>query len=127
GLRPAGESDQAPNVRRGEETASRRGLASGAPVVRAVNDLLEKALELRATDIHIEPLRDGVVLRMRIDGLLRVMPTPSHVLPQALLSRVKILSGLDIAERRLPQDCAAQLSIAPSGVDGRRATNTTPQ
>jgi general secretion pathway protein E len=119
------DAEEAPTVRSDEDIENLRDLASGAPVVRAVNDLLEKALELRATDIHIEPLHDGVVLRMRIDGLLRVMPTPSDVLPQALISRVKILSGLDIAERRLPQDGAAHLRIARSNVDVRVATMPT--
>ena len=93
--------------------------------MRAVNDLLEKALELRATDIHVEPLRGGLVLRMRIDGLLRVVPTPPDVLPQALISRIKILAGLNIAERRLPQDGAAHLRIVRSNVDVRVATMPT--
>jgi general secretion pathway protein E len=105
-----------------DDVESLRDLASGAPVVRAVNDLLEKAVELRATDIHVEPFRGGMVLRMRIDGLLRVVPTPADVLPQALLSRIKILAGLNIAERRLPQDGAAHLRIARSDIDVRVAT-----
>jgi len=108
-----------------EDIESLRDLASGAPVVRAVNDLLEKALELRATDIHVEPLRGGLVLRIRIDGLLRVVPNPPDVLPQALISRIKILAGLNIAERRLPQDGAAHLRIARSNVDIRVATMPT--
>jgi general secretion pathway protein E len=107
------------------DVESLRDLASGAPVVRAVNDLLEKALELRATDIHVEPFRTGLVLRMRIDGLLRAVPTPSDVLPHALVSRIKILAGLNIAERRLPQDGAAHLRIARSDVDIRVATMPT--
>jgi general secretion pathway protein E len=102
-----------------------RDLASGAPVVRAVNDLLEKAIELRATDIHVEPYRAGLTLRMRIDGLLRGIPTPADVLPQALISRIKILSGLNIAERRLPQDGAAHLRVGRSEIDVRVATMAT--
>jgi general secretion pathway protein E len=108
-----------------DDIDSLRDLASGAPVVRAVNDLLEKAIELRATDIHVEPFRNGVVLRMRVDGLLQVAPTPPDVLPQALISRIKILAGLNIAERRLPQDGAAHLHIARSDVDIRVATMPT--
>ena len=104
---------------------SLRDLASGAPVVRAVNDLLEKAVEMRATDIHIEPFRAGLSLRMRVDGLLREVPTPAGVLPQALISRIKILSGLNIAERRLPQDGAAHLPVARWNVDIRVATMPT--
>ena len=91
---------------------SLRDLASGAPVVRAVNDLVEKAIELRASDIHIEPMRNGLTVRMRVDGLLRAVPAPAHALPQALISRIKILAGLNIAERRLPQDGAARLEAA---------------
>ena len=94
-------------------------------MVRAVTDLLEKAVELRATDIHVEPFRAGLVLRMRIDGLLRTVPTPADVLPQALISRIKILAGLNIAERRLPQDGAAHLRIARSDIDVRVATMPT--
>src|SRR5262249_12119453 len=83
------------------------------------------ALELRATDIHIEPVRSGLDIRMRIDGLLRTVPTPPDVLPQAVISRIKILAGLNIAERRLPQDGAAHLRIARSRIDARVATMTT--
>ena len=102
-----------------------RDLASGAPIVRAVNDLLEKAMELRASDIHIEPFRNGLVVRMRVDGLLRAVAPPAGALPQALISRIKILSGLNIAERRLPQDGAARLRVARSEIDIRVATMPT--
>jgi general secretion pathway protein E len=102
-----------------------RDLASGAPTVRAVNDLLEKAMELRASDIHVEPFRNGVSVRMRVDGLLRAVAAPAGVLPQALISRIKILSGLNIAERRLPQDGAARLRVAGSDIDVRVATMPT--
>jgi len=102
-----------------------RDLASGAPIVRAVNDLLEKAMELRASDIHIEPFRNGLVVRMRVDGLLRAVAPPAGALPQALISRIKILSGLNISERRLPQDGAARLRVARSDIDIRVATMPT--
>ena len=102
-----------------------RDLASGAPVVRAVNDLLEKAVDLRASDIHIEPMRNGLTVRMRVDGLLRTIPAPAHALPQALISRIKILAGLNIAERRLPQDGAARLEVARRELDIRVATMPT--
>ncbi|HML12932.1 MAG TPA: GspE/PulE family protein [Xanthobacteraceae bacterium] len=105
-----------------DDIESLRDLASGAPVVRAVNDLLERALEQRASDIHIEPFRNGLVVRMRIDGLLRTVPTPAGAVPQALISRIKILAGLNIAERRLPQDGAARLRVARSEIDIRVAT-----
>ena len=108
-----------------ESIDSLRDLASGAPVVRAVNDLLEKAIDLRASDIHIEPMRNGLNVRMRVDGLLRAVPAPARALPQALISRVKILAGLNIAERRLPQDGAARLEIAHHNIDIRVATMPT--
>ncbi len=121
---PAPDADEA-TLAPDEDIESLRDLASGAPVVRAVNDLLEKAVELRATDIHIEPFRTGLVVRMRVDGLLRAVPTPSGALPQALISRIKILAGLNIAERRLPQDGAARLRIARTDIDIRVATMPT--
>src|SRR5262249_22978940 len=104
-----------------DDIDSLRDLASGAPVVRAVNDLLEKAFELRASDIHIEPMRTGLVVRMRVDGLLRTVAAPPGALPQAIVSRIKILAGLNIAERRLPQDGAARVRIARSDLDIRVA------
>src|SRR5246500_5680719 len=106
---------------REDDIESLRDLASGAPVVRAVNDLLEKAVELRASDIHIEPFSAGLVVRMRIDGLLRPVPAPAGVLPQAVISRIKIVANLNIAERRLPQDGAARLRIGRTDIDIRVA------
>jgi general secretion pathway protein E len=108
-----------------ESVDSLRDLASGAPVVRAVNDLLDKAVELRASDIHIEPMRNGLTVRMRVDGLLRAVPAPAHALPQALISRIKILAGLNIAERRLPQDGAARLEASGLNLDVRVAIMPT--
>ncbi len=112
-------------ARADDDIESLRDLASGAPVVRAVNGLLEKAVELRASDIHIEPFRNGLTVRMRIDGLLRAVPAPADAPPQALISRIKILAGLNIAERRLPQDGAARQRIARSDIDIRVATMPT--
>jgi general secretion pathway protein E len=110
---------------REDDIESLRDLASGAPVVRAVNDMLEKAVELRASDIHIEPFRTGLVVRMRVDGLLRHVPVAAAALPQAIISRVKILAGLNIAERRLPQDGAARVQVARSELDLRVAIMPT--
>src|SRR5580693_2037314 len=108
-----------------DDIDSLRDLASGAPVVRAFNDLIERAFELRASDIHIEPFRSGLTVRMRVDGMLRAMPAPPGVMPQALVSRIKILAGLNIAERRLPQDGAARLRLGRSEIDVRVATMPT--
>ena len=118
-------AEAAPESQTDDDIESLRDLASGAPVVRAVDDLLEKAVELRATDIHIEPVRGSVLIRLRVDGLLRTIPIPANVLPQALVSRIKILAGLNIAERRLPQDGAAHLRAARSAIDIRVATMPT--
>jgi general secretion pathway protein E len=106
---------------REDDIESLRDLASGAPVVRAVNDLLEKAVELRASDIHIEPFQAGLVIRMRVDGLLRPMTAPAGVLPQAVISRIKIVANLNIAERRLPQDGSARLRVGRADIDIRVA------
>ena len=116
-LRGSGE----PHQPREDDIESLRDLASGAPVVRAVNDLLEKAVELRASDIHIEPFHTGLVVRMRIDGLLRPVAAPAGVLPQAVISRIKIVANLNIAERRLPQDGAARLRAGRTDIDIRVA------
>jgi general secretion pathway protein E len=119
---PAGGAASQP---REDDIESLRDLASGAPVVRAVNDLLEKAVELRASDIHIEPFSTGLVVRMRIDGLLRPVAAPAGVLPQAVISRIKIVANLNIAERRLPQDGAARLRAGRTDVDIRVAIMPT--
>jgi general secretion pathway protein E len=108
-----------------ESVDSLRDLASGAPVVRAVDDLIEKAVDMRASDIHIEPMRDGLSVRMRVDGLLRPLPSSLQIVPQALISRIKILAGLNIAERRLPQDGAARMRVARLDIDIRVATMPT--
>ena len=110
---------------REDDIESLRDLASGAPVVRAVNDLLEKAIELRASDIHIEPFLTGLVVRMRVDGLLRPVTAPAGVLPQAVISRIKIIASLNIAERRLPQDGAARLRVGRTDIDIRVAIMPT--
>jgi general secretion pathway protein E len=110
---------------REDDIESLRDLASGAPVVRAVNDLLERAIELRASDIHIEPFHTGLVVRMRVDGLLRPVAAPAGVLPQAVISRIKIIASLNIAERRLPQDGSARLRAGRSDIDIRVAIMPT--
>jgi general secretion pathway protein E len=122
---PAGPDGEGSFGRADDDIDSLRDLASGAPVVRAVNDLLEKALELRASDIHIEPFRAALVVRMRVDGLLRAVSAPAGVPAQAVISRIKILAGLNIAERRLPQDGAARLRVARTDLDIRVAIMPT--
>jgi len=90
-----------------EETIeSLKDLASGAPIVRAVNEILELALERRSTDIHLEPVRSGMRVRIRIDGILTTLRTFAPDLARPIVSRVKILAALNIAERRLPRTAA---------------------
>ncbi|MCC8936126.1 type II/IV secretion system protein [Bradyrhizobium sp. Arg68] len=117
--------EAAPSGPREDDIESLRDLASGAPVVRAVNDLIEKAVELRASDIHIEPFSGGLMVRLRIDGLLRPVAALSGVLPQAVVSRIKIIANLNIAERRLPQDGAARLRAGRADIDIRVAIMPT--
>ena len=110
-----------------DDLDSLRDMASGAPVVRAVTELFERAIELRATDIHIEPFRGTLQVRLRVDGLLRNIPAPPADMARAIVSRVKILAGLNIAERRLPQDGRARVSVRGHELDLRVATMPTAQ
>jgi len=89
--------------------------ATKAPVIRFVDLLLSQAVKSRASDIHIEPQEKSMVIRMRIDGVLRDMVPPSGNMQAAVTARIKILSDMDIAERRLPQD--GRLRIRASGRD----------
>lgn len=102
-----------------------RDVALGTPVVRFVNQLIADALHSRATDIHIEPFEGRIAIRMRIDGMLRDVPTVPVNMAKAIVSRIKILSGLNIAERRLPQDGRARLRIDTHLLDLRVATMPT--
>ncbi len=102
-----------------------RDLASEAPVVRLVNLLLTKALESRASDIHIEPFENRLVVRYRIDGVLHEVDSPPRRLSAAVISRVKIMANLDIAERRLPQDGRIKARIQGKEIDVRVSTVPT--
>ena len=102
-----------------------RDLASEAPVVRLVNELIADALGRRASDIHIEPYRDLLRFRMRIDGVLIDASAPAASLARLVASRIKIMAGLDIAERRKPQDGRARVTIAGRALDLRVATAPT--
>src|SRR5262252_3607212 len=102
-----------------------RDLARGAPVVRALDDLLRLAVEQRATDLHIEPLGNTLQVRLRVDGLLRAVPAPPVSMAKAILSRLKIMAGLNITERRLPQDGRAHIMVGGVEIDLRIATTPT--
>jgi general secretion pathway protein E len=97
---------------------------SEASVVKFVNQILREALEQRATDIHVEPLQDDLQIRYRIDGVLHDVPVPPNikVLQASVISRLKIMAHLDIAERRLPQDGRINLEFDAQAIDVRVAT-----
>ncbi|MBL1430372.1 MAG: type II/IV secretion system protein [Robiginitomaculum sp.] len=100
-----------------------RDLASEAPVVRLVNEVIGEAARSRASDIHIEPFRDYLQIRLRIDGVLQEIKAPAINMAKLMVSRVKIIAGLDIAERRRPQDGRARLNIDGKQLDLRIATS----
>lgn len=96
--------------------------ADNAPVVRYVNSILYEAAKSRASDIHVEPFENDVRMRFRIDGALREVTAPPRRMFNAVVSRIKIISNLDIAERRLPQDGRCKLRIGDKDIDIRVST-----
>lgn len=94
-------------------------LTDEAPVIRLLNSILFQAVKERASDIHIEPYERELEVRFRVDGLLYPMLSPPKVIQDALISRVKIMSGLNIAEKRLPQDGRIRVIVAGRDVDIR--------
>lgn len=96
--------------------------ADAAPVVKLVDMLLKRALDDRASDIHVEPIHDRISIRYRVDGSLYELPPPPRELHSAIVSRVKILSKLDIAEKRLPQDGSFSIFYKGRKVDVRVST-----
>ena len=99
--------------------------ADDAPVIRMINALLTQALRETASDIHIEPFEQISVVRFRIDGTLRDVVRPKKAIHAALISRIKIMAQLDIAEKRLPQDGRIALRIGGKSVDVRVSTLPT--
>ena len=94
-------------------------IASEAPVVRVVSDIMSRAVELLASDIHLEARGRDLSLRYRIDGMLHNFPAPPSGMGPAIISRIKILANLDIAERRVPQDGSLKLPTSSKEVDVR--------
>ena len=122
---PAG-GEEAPETATGEpleEDAERlKDLASEAPVIRLVNQIIARAVETQASDIHIEPFEDRLRVRYRYDGVLHEAEAPPTRLTAAITSRIKIMARLDIAERRLPQDGRIKLAVRGQEVDFRIST-----
>ena len=102
-----------------------RDLASEAPVIQLVNLLITRAVEARASDIHIEPFEDKLRIRYRVDGVLLDYESPPKRLQAAVISRVKIMAKMNIAERRLPQDGRIRLQILGKDLDLRVSTIPT--
>jgi general secretion pathway protein E len=96
-----------------------RDMASEGPVIRLVNLIITRAIELRASDIHFEPFEDQFKVRYRIDGVLHDVESPPKRLQAAIVSRVKIMAKLNIAERRLPQDGRIMLRVKGKEIDFR--------
>ncbi|ODS24576.1 type II secretion system protein GspE [Candidatus Endobugula sertula] len=93
-----------------------------APVIRLINAILSEAVKEKVSDIHIEPYEDRVAIRFRVDGVLKEMLSPKPELASVLVSRLKVMGKLDIAEKRLPQDGRISIRIAGHGVDIRMST-----
>ena len=111
---------------RGEDDVEHlRDLASEAPVIRLVNLIIQRAVEQRASDIHIEPFESRLKVRYRIDGVLHEVESPPASSTAAIISRVKIMAKLNIAERRLPQDGRIMISVQGKTLDLRVSTVPT--
>ncbi|MBN1764441.1 MAG: Flp pilus assembly complex ATPase component TadA, partial [Sedimentisphaerales bacterium] len=95
------------------------------PVIRLVNDVLFRALQLRSSDVHIHPFEQKILVRYRIDGIMYDMLTLDHRILPVIVSRIKVMAGMDIAERRMPQDGRCSVRIGPREVDLRVSTVPT--
>jgi general secretion pathway protein E len=108
-----------------EDIEQLKDLASEAPVIRLVNLIISKAIEGRASDIHIEPFEKDLKVRYRIDGILHDVESPPKKLKAAMISRIKIMGKINIAERRLPQDGRIKLKVLGKDIDLRVSTIPT--
>ncbi|MGH7161890.1 MAG: type II secretion system ATPase GspE [Planctomycetota bacterium] len=102
-----------------DDTEDLLATANKAPIIRLVNMILFQALKMRASDIHFQPFADRLQVRYRIDGVLYDMEAPPKKVQDAILSRLKVMGEMDIAERRLPQDGRASVKLGDSDVDIR--------
>ncbi|MEO8507103.1 MAG: type II secretion system ATPase GspE [Betaproteobacteria bacterium] len=102
-----------------------KDLASEAPVIRLVSLVITNALDMRASDIHVEPFENRLAIRYRVDGVLHDVESPPKRLAAAVISRIKIMANLDIAERRLPQDGRIRLRVQGKEIDLRVSTVPT--
>ena len=105
-----------------EDLQQLKELASEAPIIRLVSLIISHALEARASDIHIEPFESRLIVRYRVDGVMHEVESPPRRFSAAVISRIKIMASLDIAERRLPQDGRIKLRIQGKEIDLRVST-----
>ncbi len=99
-----------------------RDLISDAPAIRAVNRVLADAVDQLASDIHLEPTEDSLIVRYRVDGMLSEVTRLPPAMKSAVVARIKVVAGLDIAERRLPQDGRLRIAVRGHEIDLRVAT-----
>jgi general secretion pathway protein E len=119
-----GARDQ-PRAAANDDVERLKDIASEAPVIRLVNLLITRAVEARASDIHIEPMDGELRVRYRVDGVLHNVESPPSRLSSAVISRVKIMARLNIAERRLAQDGRISLAVRGKDIDFRVSTAPT--
>ncbi|MGV3136996.1 GspE/PulE family protein [Brevibacillus agri] len=108
-----------------EDLEEARIFDDNSPIVRLVNQMFEQAVQLRASDIHIEPMEDGIRVRFRIDGLMRTERVLPRHMQGMLTARLKIMANLNIAERRMPQDGRVQMNVDFKEIDIRMSTLPT--
>jgi len=108
-----------------EQTADLLDDTSDAPVIRLVNHMISQAVKAMASDIHIEPFQDVLKVRYRIDGILYEMLSPPKGIQASLVSRIKVMAKMNIAEKRVPQDGRAQVRIGDQEIDIRISTVPT--
>ncbi|MGD8970080.1 MAG: type II secretion system ATPase GspE [Desulfobacterales bacterium] len=108
-----------------EDTADLLDDTSDAPIIKLVNHILSQSIKARASDIHIEPYQDSFKVRYRIDGILYDLLTPPKWIQPALISRIKVMAKLNIAEKRLPQDGRLDIKIGAQEIDVRVSTIPT--
>jgi general secretion pathway protein E len=108
-----------------EDLAHLKDLASEAPVIKMVNLIMQRAIETKASDIHIEPFEQSLKIRLRIDGVLQEIDAPNVKSTAAVISRIKIMAKLNIAERRLPQDGRIKVQMIGKELDLRVSTIPT--
>jgi len=124
-LKQLGEAGELLQLRGDEQTAAVEAEANATPIIRFVDLILYQAIQDRASDIHFEPFEDEFKIRYRVDGALYEMSPPPRHLALPVISRVKVMANMNIAERRLPQDGRIQKNIAGRSIDLRVSTLPT--